>query len=214
MARPLGKKEQAEQTRKRILDAAIKLFAKRGYASTSMVDLASAVDMTPGVLYWHFDDKEALLLATLEELERRLAAEVTTRAGPVPVEPAARARYLISRVADVVRHHNENLVLVGVIAAEATDANPRIERGLRRAFTSVAAIAVDSLRKGRDAGLCEPDIDIECAAQLFIGLYMGGIMHQRLFRAELPMARALPELERMLFGALYPQAGRRRRAKS
>src|SRR5438067_11180667 len=128
MARPLGKKEQAERTRKRILEAAIKLFAKSGYASTSMVDLAHAVDMTPGVLYHHFDDKEALLVATLEELERRFAAEVTTRAAPLPDQPAARARYLIERVARVVERHNENLVLVGVIAAEATDVNPRVER--------------------------------------------------------------------------------------
>ena len=215
MARAIGKKQQAERTRKRILDAAIRLFAKRGYVSTSMADLADAVKMTPGVLYWHFDDKEALLLAALDELQRRFAFEIlSNRTEPVPEDPAARGRYMIGRVARVVKEHNDSLMLFGVIAAETTDANPKIERGLRRAYAAVAQIAVDLLNRGRDAGLCDPDIDIECAAQLFLGIYMGGIMHQRLFRNELPLSRALPELERMLFGALLPRAGTPVRGRS
>jgi AcrR family transcriptional regulator len=209
MPKSLGKKEQAERTRKRILDAAIRLFSKSGYVSTSMSDLAEAVKMSPGVLYWHFDDKEALLLATLDELQRRFAFEIlSNRAEPLPDDPAARGRYMIGRVARVVENHNESLMLFGVIAAETTDANPRIERGLRRAYGAVAQIAVDLVRRGRDAGLCDPDVDVDCVAQLFLGIYMGGIMHQRLFREEIPLSRAMPELERMLFGAMFPRAGK------
>jgi AcrR family transcriptional regulator len=208
MARSLSKKAQAARTRQRILDAAIRLFAKRGYVSTSMSDLAAAVKMTPGVLYWHFDDKEALLLATLDELQRRFASELLShRAQTVPTDPVERARYLLGRVSHVVEHHNENILLVGVIAAETTGVNPRVERGIRRAFEAVAKIPLDVLERGRDAGIIEPTVDLECAAQLFLGLYMGGLMHQRLFREALPMTRALPELQRMLFGALFAPAG-------
>src|SRR5688500_7897155 len=116
MARALGKKQQAERTRKRILDAAIRLFAKRGYVSTSMSDLAEAVKMTPGVLYWHFDDKEALLLAALEDLERRFGAEQLSSSSEAPPEEhVARARVRHARVTRVVESHNENLMLVCVI---------------------------------------------------------------------------------------------------
>ena len=209
MARLLGKKEQAELTRRRILDAAIKLFAKKGYASTSMTDLAGAVKMTPGVLYWHFDDKEALLAAALEELERRFASELVPRtsdkaSAPLPEDPRERARILIHRVAEVVDRNHDLMMMVGVIGAETTGANPRIERSLRRAYGAVANLTTSVLVRGRDAGLIDASTDIACAAQMFLGLYMGGIMHQRLFRDDFPLARALPELERMLLGALFP----------
>src|SRR5258705_13911056 len=72
----LGKKEQAERTRRQILDAAIPLLIRRGYASTTMLDLATAIDMTPGALYWHFDSKEDLLIGVLDDLKRRMLVEL------------------------------------------------------------------------------------------------------------------------------------------
>ena len=68
----LGKKEQREQTRRQILDAAIPLLAKRGYSSTTMQQLADAIGMTSGALYWHFDSKEDLLASGIENLRESL----------------------------------------------------------------------------------------------------------------------------------------------
>jgi len=49
-----------------VLDAAARLFAGRGYSGTSMRDIAQAVDMLPGSLYYHFAAKEELLVAVYE----------------------------------------------------------------------------------------------------------------------------------------------------
>lgn len=46
-----------------VLDAAANLFAKRGYAATSMRDIALAVNMLSGSLYYHFASKKELLVA-------------------------------------------------------------------------------------------------------------------------------------------------------
>ena len=65
MTRPaLGK---AEQTRKRILDAAAVAFAEKGYAACSLGDIAKAVSMKPGSLYFHFDSKDALIGEVVHE---------------------------------------------------------------------------------------------------------------------------------------------------
>jgi TetR/AcrR family transcriptional regulator, cholesterol catabolism regulator len=45
------------------LDEAARLFRTRGFEGTSMRDIARAVGMLPGSLYWHFETKEALLAA-------------------------------------------------------------------------------------------------------------------------------------------------------
>ena len=46
-----------------VLEAAAGLFAQRGYAATSMRDIAQAAAMLPGSLYYHFAAKEDLLAA-------------------------------------------------------------------------------------------------------------------------------------------------------
>lgn len=53
-------------TRDRILDAAERLFAARGFSGTAMRDIAARVDLNPASLYNHFDSKEALYEAVLE----------------------------------------------------------------------------------------------------------------------------------------------------
>jgi AcrR family transcriptional regulator len=66
MARTVG--SAAVPTRRRILDAATELFVERGFAGTSIRDIAEHLGMTKGSLYYHFSSKEELLLAMLGPL--------------------------------------------------------------------------------------------------------------------------------------------------
>ena len=69
-------KEEAEKTRARILASALSLFVKRGYEKTTFTDIAARLKMTKGAVYWHFETKEALLVALVQEMlekfQRRL----------------------------------------------------------------------------------------------------------------------------------------------
>jgi AcrR family transcriptional regulator len=66
VSRTIG--SSAESTRARILEAARGLFADRGYAGTSMRDLAEALGITKAALYYHFPGKADILLALVEPL--------------------------------------------------------------------------------------------------------------------------------------------------
>ena len=61
-----------------LLDAAARRFAERGYAATTMRDIAEGAQMLPGSLYYHFPSKEHLLVAVYEagvrELDEAVAA--------------------------------------------------------------------------------------------------------------------------------------------
>ncbi len=62
-----------EQVTAEILEAAIGLFAKRGFEATTMQDVAAQVGMTAPALYYYFDSKQALLFEVIElNLERIL----------------------------------------------------------------------------------------------------------------------------------------------
>lgn len=199
----LTKKAQAERTRAAIIDAAIALFARKGFASTSTQDLARAIGMTTGTLYWHFKDKEELLIAVLTELEQRLGQELYGEAEAVGGATAYQTlEAMIGRVARVVEKFQQNLLLVGVIGAEVTDTNPRVEKALRASYRRIAQVSEAVLRAGIEEGTVDPSLDVACAAQLLLGMYMGAILHQRLFREELPLSRALPVMRQMMVASV------------
>lgn len=54
-------KEESQGTRKAILDAAVRVFAVRGVANTSLTDIAQDAGVTRGAIYWHFANKADLL---------------------------------------------------------------------------------------------------------------------------------------------------------
>jgi AcrR family transcriptional regulator len=69
-----------------LLDAAARRFAERGYAATTMRDIAEGAQMLPGSLYYHFPSKEHLLVAVYEagvrELDDAVAAATSRLTDP------------------------------------------------------------------------------------------------------------------------------------
>lgn len=58
---------RSETTRQKILDAAIDLFSEVGYATAGLGEIIERAGMTKGALYHHFDSKEALATAIIEQ---------------------------------------------------------------------------------------------------------------------------------------------------
>jgi len=56
----------AETRRSQILDAAYKLFEKKGYRSTTIDDIAESASVTKGAIYYHFKSKESILKSLVQ----------------------------------------------------------------------------------------------------------------------------------------------------
>jgi AcrR family transcriptional regulator len=84
------REEYSATTRQALLDSATRLFAERGYARTSLDEIAAGARVTKGALYGHFDGKQALFRAVLAELEAATTTEVerAVAAAPTPWEGA------------------------------------------------------------------------------------------------------------------------------
>ncbi|MBN1525701.1 MAG: TetR/AcrR family transcriptional regulator [Spirochaetales bacterium] len=63
----MSKKEAPEIRKKQILEAAKKLFVKKGYHSTSIDDITHECGLTKGGIYWHFKSKWEIFTAMIEE---------------------------------------------------------------------------------------------------------------------------------------------------
>ncbi|HFC09395.1 MAG TPA: TetR/AcrR family transcriptional regulator [Chloroflexi bacterium] len=74
-------------TRQRILDAAIRVFARKGYHETRMDDIVAEAHVSKGGVYFHFPGKERLFLAIIDQfaglLEKRLTEAIAAERGGV-----------------------------------------------------------------------------------------------------------------------------------
>ena len=65
-------KEEAQETRSKILEAAEQAFYERGVARTTLADIAALAGVTRGAIYWHFSNKADLVQAMLDSLHEPL----------------------------------------------------------------------------------------------------------------------------------------------
>ena len=63
---------RSEATRRKIITSAVELFNEIGYPATGLGDIIERAEMTKGALYYHFDSKESLATAIIEEGSARL----------------------------------------------------------------------------------------------------------------------------------------------
>lgn len=64
------KRQRRGDTRQRIQDVALELFAEQGYEKTSLREIAEHLDVTKAALYYHFKTKEEILVSIFEDLTK------------------------------------------------------------------------------------------------------------------------------------------------
>ncbi|MEO9028584.1 MAG: TetR/AcrR family transcriptional regulator [Ktedonobacteraceae bacterium] len=113
---------KALATRQRILDAALSLFATKGYEKTTMREIASGAECALGLAYRYFASKEELVL----ELYRKLVSQLEEQAGLLASGTIAdRFQYIILTQFELMTPHRETL---GAVFGPAL--NPRIALGV------------------------------------------------------------------------------------
>ena len=86
-AHPKTKARGGDSRREALLDAAAAMFAAKGYDGTTIRNIAGAVGMLPGSMYYHFKSKEDLLLAVYRKGVARFEAAIAEALGETAGEP-------------------------------------------------------------------------------------------------------------------------------
>ena len=122
---------QGAASRERILQAALELLGKRGYAATSVSAICERAGVAKTALYWHFGSKEGLLLTLLKRTRTTWIEEIqksTSEAG----DPAGRLDRFVAGLRRLVEHHHEILCLHKSVTLEHADLHPEICDEMRR----------------------------------------------------------------------------------
>jgi TetR/AcrR family acrAB operon transcriptional repressor len=90
-------KEEAQATRKLILDTAEVVFHERGVSRSSLNDIAQAAGLTRGAIYWHFKDKADVFNAMMERVILPLEETALRSGDPTLDDPLAYMRDSFTR---------------------------------------------------------------------------------------------------------------------
>lgn len=116
-------KEEAQQTRIQLLEAAERLFSERGVANTTLNDIATAAGLTRGAIYWHFQNKTDLIHALWDQVALPLHESFAELEQSLPDDPLARIQIksttVLTQVAKDARVRN--LLSIVLLKCEYVD---------------------------------------------------------------------------------------------
>jgi len=179
-----------KDTRLALLQAALKCFAQKGYAGTSIRDIVTTAAVSRPVLYYHFDCKATLyraLVGWAAEERLRLMREAVARANSLPEQ----LKELCVAMFEFAHTHRELVRLAFSTALAAPGEVPREAQCFEQGWKSFEFLQA-LLEQAREAGVLDQRFDSQTLAMGF-----GGLMHLHvmlhLVRPEQPLDRATAE---------------------
>ncbi|MCW1930923.1 alpha/beta hydrolase fold domain-containing protein [Pararhodobacter zhoushanensis] len=149
-------KQNPEGVRRAILDAAQAEFARHGYASTRVEDIAAQTATSKRMIYYYFTDKEGLYLQALESAYAQVRqGEAALRLDHLP--PVQALRTLVEFTFDHHRAHPDFIRLVMIENVHNAD-NLRASGLIGRVNKGAIEKLADLLARGQAQGLFRPDI--------------------------------------------------------
>ena len=152
-----------EEKRRLILDAAVRVFARKGYHTCRVGDIAEEAGVAHGLLYHYFASKEELLETVFRENWSDLLEAV--KGVEDSGEPAREQLRAVAAI--LLRSWRRDPDLVRVLVREVAR-SPQVQ--LRGAEIGAAFQAIERIvRRGQEAGEFRSDLDSRLAAVIFYG---------------------------------------------
>jgi AcrR family transcriptional regulator len=129
---------QGAERKQQLLDAAARLFAEQGYASTRVVDIVDAAGVAKGLFYWYFENKEALFRELAADMRRRLRRQ---QAAAIDDRATALTRLLQGSVASV-HFMAENAPFFSLLEVEGHTVSDVLRQGTEQHVRDVTALIV------------------------------------------------------------------------
>jgi TetR/AcrR family acrAB operon transcriptional repressor len=200
-------KEEALETRERLLDASGRVFCAKGVTNTSLAEIAEAAGVTRGAIYWHFKNKTDLIEALWKRTEMPVDESWSDECCHPCADPLARIRLqavdMLRRamtdnntrqIWDILFHKSEHVddaaALKTRLLASREDCAANVERVFRAAIEAGQLPANLDVRTAIIGLFCyiegliynwllDPDaLRLDERAELYVDIYLSGLKHQ------------------------------------
>ncbi len=159
--------------RQQILDAAQKVFAKKGFEGASIKDLAKAARISPGLLYWYFKDKAHIFVTLLSE---RIEAVFGSLPENISFDlPPSEFLPRFGRLYASTIEQPMNITLFKVMIANSQSLPPVVRELQAVVVNRVLDTLKGYFQKQIEAGRMRP-CDVEMATRTFMGALVGYLL--------------------------------------
>jgi TetR/AcrR family transcriptional regulator len=174
-----------QDSRTKLIAAATHLFADKGFSAVSIRELAQQAGVNSALISYHFDGKEGLYTAVLEN-QFSLLLQLAERINKEPLTPEQRIReYAIT----VLNIHQKYPALIRLLYSELFNPSPCFEVITQKFLAKLFKILFKAINDGIEAGQFRADLNIENAV-----ISLAGIMNFYFISRPLTK-KLLPETE-------------------
>jgi TetR/AcrR family transcriptional regulator, cholesterol catabolism regulator len=172
-----------EDRREQIIDAAMRVFAQKGFARATNKDIAREAGITPGLIYYYFESKEAVFKAIIEQRSPlRLMATVSAEMLAMP--PETFLRLLLQQLLGIVESE-QFMGLIRVLLPEVMhdmhSADSQIVQTAHGAFQRIGIFLSNYLEMKIESGELR-HCDVSSTAQLLISNMIGFVLRRQILR--------------------------------
>ncbi|MFV3378332.1 TetR family transcriptional regulator [Pseudomonas sp. NY11226] len=158
---------EAEETRQRIIDAAVGVFASLGVSDTTLDLIAKKAGVTRGAVYWHFNGKQEVLEAVLSSRRHPLELEFSAERG---IERSWEV--VVAAMLEAV-HSPESKQFSEILIYQGLDESSLIHNRMVQASNRFQQYIHQVLRNAIDQGDLPPTLDLHTSIAVFKGLVTG-----------------------------------------
>jgi TetR/AcrR family fatty acid metabolism transcriptional regulator len=187
--------------RKRILDAAVRVFARKGFHATRVSEVAKAAGVADGTIYLYFESKDALLVSLFEDRVERLLAFLDAEL-PRAQTASEKLRRVIELQLGLLESERDLAEVLTVILRQSTKLMKEHAAPKFNAYIDVIARVVAD---GQASGELRSDVAPRLVARAIFGALDGLAMTWALGRAKRgSLLRASGQLSQIIMRGLSP----------
>lgn len=181
-------RRRADDRPDEVLDAALVLFARNGFAATKVEDIAKEAGISKGAIYRYFDSKEKIF----ESLVRRAITPLTDQVGLLAQTSTDDPRALLRTVLTMAVHRLSDpkiLALPRLVLQEA-GRFPELAETYRREVLDKGMAAMELIiQRGVDTGIFRP-VNVQLAVRNVIGPVLAHMLLGQIFGIDQDLARS------------------------
>lgn len=194
-------RRRTDDKRQRILEAATRVFARKGYFASRVSDVARKAGVADGTIYLYFRNKDDILVSLFDEVMAEHIAK-----GRQEVESLTGAH---ERLTAIAAHHlrlfGENPDLAVVFQVELRQSTKFMERFTASWFKDYLDLLTEVIEEGQREGSLRPELPRKLVAKAFFGALDEMVTSWILGRRDYDLGElAAPVVDLILKGAANP----------
>jgi len=193
---PAKRRRSREQTRQRLLDAALQIFARNGFERATVDEIVREAGFSKGAFYVHFESKEDLYW---EIFRQRIEArkKILWQAIEPNVSTAESQRRLLEAFFDAPGDEPLGPAVYYEFLAHAMR-NEMVRERLAEFYAGWHDFVVEALKLGRERKIVRDDVDISLQASALMATYEGALIQSELAPEHLRLSGRVSEFSELL----------------